>query len=273
MSEACRLNTVTRTLIALLVAVIIGQTSAAVSLHPPEAFFTNIADRLLQQQLGLRLTQVQIAPTNQYDSAVHRIFQVTANIYDATTTNDSPSVFRPLFNVTSNGVFLAGFTNDARLSTFPAWLESNPYGVPMVIAARKGVPNFNEFTVGTDISVRRKLQVTRAAPFPGSELIGTNQMYIVGISNYFGLESWNSSTGRFFRSATISVSNYSVLTMRNDVGVQATVTNTQLSAATVSSNGWPGFHFSAPSSSNSFFVVLKTNQIFLQDATSKCEHS
>lgn len=35
---------------------------AALPLDPPESFFTNVADRLLQQQLGMRLGEVQIAP-------------------------------------------------------------------------------------------------------------------------------------------------------------------------------------------------------------------
>src|SRR5262245_4742401 len=78
--------------------------AAAPALDLPENFFTNIASRLLRQQLGMELTQIQIAPTNQYDSAVHRLFQVTANIFDATSTNEFPSVFRPLFETRSNGV-------------------------------------------------------------------------------------------------------------------------------------------------------------------------
>jgi len=57
--------------------------AALPSLDPPEQFFANIADRLLQQQLGLRLGEIQVAPTNQYETAMHRLFQVTANIYDA----------------------------------------------------------------------------------------------------------------------------------------------------------------------------------------------
>lgn len=266
MPKARKFNALIRALFALLSAGLVWSASAAVSLHPPETFFTTIADRLLRQQLGLRLTEVQIAPTNQYDSAVHRIFQVTANIYDATTTNDSPAVFRPLFNVTSNGVFLAGFTNDSSVSTFPAWLESNPYGVPMVIAARKGIPNFNEFTVRTDVSVRRKLQVTRAAPFPGSTLTGTNQMYLVSVSNYFGLESWNSASRRFFRAVDISISNYTTFTMKNELGVQATLTNTQVTRTNVASSIWGGFNFFAPGSPNSFLVALQTNQVLLNNA-------
>src|SRR5437868_15062927 len=87
------------TALLLCMMILCGATvrtaAAALSLEPSETFFTNIADRLLEQQLGTRLTEIQIAPTNQYISAVHRLFQVTANIYDATSTNDFPTVFRP----------------------------------------------------------------------------------------------------------------------------------------------------------------------------------
>jgi hypothetical protein len=266
MARSLRFIPIIRVFVAMLAAVALWPASAALTLEPPEVFFTNVADRLLQQQLGLRLTDVQIAPTNQYNSAVHRIFQVTANIYDATTTNDSPAVFRPLFNVTSNGVFLSGFTNDASLSTFPEWLESNPYGVPMVIAARRGVPNFNEFSVRSDITVQRKLQVVRTVPAPTSPPVGTNQMYLVGISNHFGVESWNSSFRRYPRAVTLSVSNYSALTMSNGLGMQTNAGAVQFASKLMGTNTWGGFIPWVSPSSNSFVLALNTNQIFLSNA-------
>src|SRR5436190_7886084 len=238
---------------------------AAVPLNPPETFFTNIADRLLQQQLGLRLSAVQIAPSNQYDAAVHRIFQVTANIYDATTTNAFPTVFRPLFETRSNGVFLAGFTNDASVSTLPAWLDSNPYGVPMVIAARKGIPNFNEFTVRSDITVQRKLQVVRSSAEPGSRPTGTNQMYVVGLSNYFGSESWNSYSGTYGASAQLTVSNVAMFTMANNAGVQTNTVASQSTFRHVETNELRGYN-PWNSVSNNFIVPLSTNQMFLSNA-------
>jgi hypothetical protein len=238
---------------------------AAVPLNPPETFFTNIADRLLQQQLGVRLSEIQIAPSNQYDAAVHRIFQVTANIYDATTTNAFPTVFRPLFQTRSNGVFLAGFTNDASVSTLPAWLESNPYGVPMVIAMRKGLPNFNEFTIRSDITVQRKLQVVRNSSAPGSKPTGTNQMYVVGLSNYFGTESWNSYWASYRASVQLTVSNITTLTMANSGGVQTNTAMLQSGFCDIATNQWRGFDPQAPTTNN-FVLALNTNQIFLSNA-------
>ena len=53
-------------LVMLLGEVMPGTARAALSSEPAEVFFNEVADQLLQQQLGLRLTEVQIAPTNQY---------------------------------------------------------------------------------------------------------------------------------------------------------------------------------------------------------------
>ncbi|HVV71764.1 MAG TPA: hypothetical protein VHI52_09740, partial [Verrucomicrobiae bacterium] len=85
-----------------------GQLQAAslIPAGPPAAFFTNVASKLLRSELNLDLNQIQVYPTNQYTPAVHRLLQVAANLYDATTNRCfagpcsapyCPSVFRPLF--------------------------------------------------------------------------------------------------------------------------------------------------------------------------------
>ena len=66
------------------------------------SFFTNLASRLLKAEMNLDLHHLQIHPTNQYTPAVHRLLQVTANLYDAIIpTYDAfgplTSVFRPRF--------------------------------------------------------------------------------------------------------------------------------------------------------------------------------
>lgn len=68
-----------------------------VSTADPNVFFNTVAARLLSSELNMDLSAIPIYPTNQYTPAVHRLLQVTANIYDCTTTNYYPSVFRPLF--------------------------------------------------------------------------------------------------------------------------------------------------------------------------------
>src|SRR5208337_2842068 len=70
------------------------------------------------------------------------------------------------------------------------WLV-NVYGVPWIIGAKKGFPNFNEFSLESVFQITRKLQYTRntnTTPFQ----YASNQMYFMTISNFYGLECWNS---------------------------------------------------------------------------------
>src|SRR5262249_51630674 len=69
-------------------------------------------------------------------------------------------------------------------------LEPMVSGIPLVIGAKRGFPNFNEFSMETQVRVERFLEFRRAdLTGPVNE---TNQMYVIGISNRFGLEAWNS---------------------------------------------------------------------------------
>src|ERR1039458_5229813 len=171
----------------------------------PVGFFTNVASRLLSSELNLNLTQIQIYPTNQYTPAVHRLLQVTANIYDAMTTNFYPSVFRPLFTRDAGGnVFVTGYTNVpsvlganditvfstpfdvstiSALSTTTTNVLENVYGVPWIIGAKKGFPNFNKFTMQDVVQITRKLQIRRSTiPTKSiSDIVDTNQLYIFSI--------------------------------------------------------------------------------------------
>jgi hypothetical protein len=161
-----------------------------------------------------------------YSSAINRLLQLAANIYDATTTNFYPSVFRPIFEHDgSNNVFIVGYANlysdfgtntvssltDLQLAPpyeitqLPSLSASftpiivngyyvNVYGVPWIIGAKKGFPNFNEFTMQNVVQVQRKLQVTRQTV---TGPITTNQMYIFSISNFLGAELWNSYNSNY----------------------------------------------------------------------------
>ncbi len=120
----------------------------------PIAFFTNAANRLLQTYTAqwmtaytnpvvgnpvgqsylipvlntnylaqfcvansFGITNIPVVISNQfcYTPAVNRLLQLAANLYDETSTNYYPSVFRPLFTVTNqNGwrnVYITGYTN------------------------------------------------------------------------------------------------------------------------------------------------------------------
>src|SRR5439155_21971233 len=75
------------------------------------------------------------------------------------------------------------------------------FGIPLIIGAKKGFPNFNEFAMETTVSVTRKLQFIAGAGrdpkvMPPTQ---TNQMYVVAISNSFGIEGWNSYSNYYPR--------------------------------------------------------------------------
>ena len=61
----------------------------------------------------------------------------------------------------------------------------NIYGVPWVIGAKKGFPNFNEFAMRSEMQVTRKLQVRK--PSWDRPPNATNQLISVGIlGEYIG---------------------------------------------------------------------------------------
>ena len=110
----------------------------------PIQFFTNAADRLLRTYYptnfavimdgrivvtNININFIPIYPVNYYTPGVHRLLQLAANMYDATTNKsvplpglpiDYPSVFRPFFaNATSAGgtnlVYIGGYTEQLQV--------------------------------------------------------------------------------------------------------------------------------------------------------------
>ena len=122
---------------------------------------------------------------NEYTAATHRLFQLAANIHDATTirhlgaTNDFPSVFRPVFMRTRTNLIVRGFVEETNsvflnnpwmtiehaavlLPVKTSYSNVNLYGVPLVIGAKKGYPNFNKLVVQTVADVSRRLEIRRS---------------------------------------------------------------------------------------------------------------
>lgn len=243
-----------------------------------QAFFTNAADRLLRTQFpqwNFGLTNIPLWPTNLYSSAVHRLLQLSANIYDATTNNNLtaaphfPSVFRPVFRKDGNNIFIAGYTNVNNLAflgrpwrdlSVPADRdalapEDNVYGVPLVIGAKKGFPNFNEFALQTSVQVSRKLELRK---LPGNRFPSfTNQLFVFSISNRFGAEYWNSYTQAYPRALRLDVTNLFSVTLNNDQGFTQTVGRVMGVRTPITLNSWIG---------NEFRVPLNTNVVFMSNA-------
>jgi hypothetical protein len=158
--------------VVAILAMFMGSRAAAQNLaaEPPVEFFTNVASRLLSAQLNVKLTQIQIYPTNQYTPAVHRLLQVAANLYDASTNRyydqatpsvALPTVFKPVFRKVPAGsnydIYLDGFVEVTNLdflanpirslnggASVAAALQPNDlaFGVPLIIGAKKRAAEF-----------------------------------------------------------------------------------------------------------------------------------
>jgi hypothetical protein len=252
-------------LLAILFFARIAAAAPTFDISTPAAFFTNVASRLLSRELNVSLGQIQIYPTNQYTPAVHRLLQVTANILDAQNTNFYPSVFRPLFSKdAANNVFIIGYqqvTNVSgpsdpqlaapypveRLQNFavsaPITDGSGPinvYGVPWIVGAKQGLPNFNQFYMLASATITRKIEVTRTSLDPLTATYGTNQMYIIGISNNLGVTFWNSYNANYVPhngSLQVYASDVVSMTLTN---TQTLWTGTKVFVGTQTLTAWPG---------------------------------
>ena len=179
-----------------------------------------------------------------YTPAVNRLLQLAANMYDATTNSPWPSVFRPMFTVVQNGtyrdVFITGYNyvstvsgpSDPNYFLQPADVATvvsanlgavistvNIYGVPWIIGAKKGLPNFNEFSMENNLSVTRRLQLTRqtnASPSKAPIITSTNQMYMMSLNSSLGIELWNSYANNYPGTIIVGLSESASLTITND---------------------------------------------------------
>ena len=179
--------------------------------------------------LSITNIPVMVGSNFVYSPAVHRLLQLAANLYDATTNinNNLPHVFRPVFErVNNNGdihivgylpvTFVSGTTDPqlappydvTQLSAVPLNtpilnrppnppVPVNVYGVPWIIGAKKDLPGFNQFHMINSVTVTRKLQVSRTTTDPVTAIYTTNQMYVIGISNSVGISFWNSYSNAY----------------------------------------------------------------------------
>jgi hypothetical protein len=179
-------------------------------------------------------------PGIRYDAAVHRMLQLAANIYDAANSNTytsssvpgqplpppvrHPSVFRPLFQIVNPGTANAGLNISGYAlvtSASDAWKQMqlpfqdfsnvlngtfntnwNVAGIPWVVAANKGLPEFYHYTCESQVLFTRKLDFPRylgagGLPETSAPPHFTNQFYLFGITNSIGLDAWNSYSNAF----------------------------------------------------------------------------
>jgi len=208
--------------------------------------FTNTFGASVTTAFGVTNIPVYVNGQTVYSPAVNRILQLAANIYDATTNQtaggavrDYPSVFRPLFSREgSNDVFITGYdyvpsltsaTDNVLLPPIDITavavgggsnVPENVYGVPWIIGAKKGYPNFNEFAMENTLAVTRRLQFTRAAISPDKNtapvITATNQMYLMSLNSSIGIEFWNSYFSNYSGTIWVGVNEAASLTVTND---------------------------------------------------------
>jgi hypothetical protein len=220
----------------------------------------------------------------EYTPTIHRLLQLAVNLYDATTnrvvgTNAFPTVFRPRFGVDGTNVFIVGYTEvtnnagtvlgrafrdlDNPLDLRVLTEDDNVYGAPWVIGAKRGLPNFNEFSLKNVAQVSRKLEVRKPLDSSPPQDWMTNQMYLLSVSNQFGVELWNSYSAPYARALRVRVNGEfrqrlvvpATNALQRPFVVLAPPPLRYLTNGLISS--W---------SSNRFLLPIYTNVLFLPDA-------
>ena len=263
--------------------------------------FTNTFGASTTNAFGIGNIPVYVNGQFTYTPAVNRLLQLAANIYDATASNrtnngslDYPDVFRPLFSRDAKGtgtnIYITGYTNvvsftdgmnDPQLlpvvdiPTFSASqgvitnLAYNIYGVPWIIGAKKGFPNFNEFSMENNLAVTRRLQLTRMtnnSPSVPPTITGTNQMYLMSLNSSIGVELWNSYAASYPGTIVIGLSESASLLITNDdplfnahPGIAQPITfYTNNFNAPYVINSWPGTGLGYGGNPNASSFVITT---------------
>lgn len=261
----------------------------------PAQFVEIAGDRILQSQFNIQMTNIMIWPTNNYSAAVHRAFQLAANLYDSTTNRVvlnpdepfAPTVLRPELQLrNATNVFLVGFeevTNNFEQVLNRRWLDLKipgqlnqlttndiVVGMPWVIGAKKGYPNFNELEMQLEVLASRRIKLSKPAPGSGVLPNRTNQMYVFDIGINTGVEAWNSYSTAYPRNLELRVTNIITAALTNRVGNIVWPANglpTQVALSQVEAigpNTWPGW--SGAQGDTSFRVPLATDFQFLPES-------
>ncbi len=228
-----------------------------------------------------------------YTPAVNRLLQLTANIYDATTNRyydnllpptPLPTVFRPIFNVVgpnfavgtnvcvyirsyaevTDTSFLGGGTLRSLIGNPQAVAALQPndlvFGVPLIVGAKKGFPNFNEFYMESAFQLARKIMVTRSSTNVTLNTAFTNyEMFNLSLTNSFGVECWNSYRSNYTRPTDIYVTNFLTMTLANDENFSYTANLIAGGSQLITSPSyWPGTYNSLHPNPQSFLTNFNT---------------
>ena len=136
-------------------------------------------------------------------------------------------------------------------------------GTPVIVGAKKGYPNFNEYAMQTVFSLSRKLEYAKTNATNNGPLalvspqpVTTNQSLIISLFNINGFEAWNSYAAAFPRALTLIATNTTKLTITNEFGPLFTTNYVSGTNVNIGAGAWSGF---ANNSSTSFRSFLFTN--------------
>ena len=260
---------------------------------PALVFFTNTAERLIQRiseefdfvgvgmtniqitisnkplevvegkiysaaELGIKLsvTNIPVWPVNFYTPGVHRLLQLAANIYEATTNRLFPGVYIPLIQKNGDGwIRVVGYQEFGEV---PNILNQPPvepylvragdpeaipvYNVPFIVGVRKGFPAFNEFTMMPVVVVTRKAEISRPDPVLPPATTNINIVYLIGISNLVALEAWNPYRTNYPRSLRLRARVEVEGLFTNHLGLRYVSQTNREVLFDIPANFWPGFN-------------------------------
>lgn len=128
-------------------------------------------------------------------------------------------------------------------------------GMPFVLGARKGFPNFNEIEVQTTVVATRKLELVKRSPTSNPAF--TNQLYVVGISNVLGVEFWNSYAAAYPRPLRLVARLSTDIVLSNEVRVIRAFSGVFTNIQNIAAGQWAG------GGPLAFRLPIRTNLLFL----------
>jgi hypothetical protein len=270
-----------------------------VDINGVELFFTNVVARLLREEFGrfswregipiftnnsARFTNFSGLVERLYSPRIHQLLQLAANIYDGTHGSKTgedyphyPTVLRPQFETRGRDVFITNYVEEPSTNFMRrAWRDveeamyepikpdDNVYGIPLIIGAKKGFPNFNKFSLQTHVLVNRKLEFRKRSVndrFPNE----TNQMFMIGVTNSFAIEAFNSYSNAFPRRLDMVVANVMTTVLTNDSVMPPVSKRLPVGMATnIPPGQWLGL--TTPQSMQPYQVPVYTNLITLSNS-------
>ena len=126
---------------------------------------------------------------------------------------------------------------------------TNVWGVPWIVGAKKSFPNFNGFELDNTFFIERKLQVTRNNVTPGeARTYATNQMYMIGISNAYAMDDWNSYSTAYNNQIMVWGENILAVGLTNNANFSYANVNTNAVLPAIAT--WPAGVFVMPFGTN-----------------------